>query len=83
MCSYTVTCPDVFDAEGTAESLLQQIATLDLCANSCALVFAEPEKECMESLEIVYKNRPDIAFAGATGLAQLSPKGYLSGGFIV
>ena len=76
MRSYTITCPDAFDAEDTADYLLHQLDTLELCANSCALVIAEPESECLESLGILSKNRPDIPFIGATSLAQLSPRGY-------
>ncbi|MDL2210456.1 FIST C-terminal domain-containing protein [Desulfovibrio sp. OttesenSCG-928-O18] len=76
MRSYTVTCPDAFDAEDTADYLLTQLEAIELCANSCALVFAEPEDECLECLGILHKKRPDIPFIGATSLAQLSPKGY-------
>ncbi|MCC8194404.1 MAG: FIST C-terminal domain-containing protein [Deltaproteobacteria bacterium] len=76
MRSYTVTCPDVFDAEDAAESLLEQLDNIELCANSCALVITEPESECLECLGILGKRRPEIPFIGATSLAQLSPKGY-------
>jgi hypothetical protein len=76
MRSYTVTCPDGFDAEDIAGQLLRQLDALELCANSCALVISEPGNECLESLAILNKKRPDIPFIGATSLAQLSPKGY-------
>ena len=76
MRSYTVTCPDAFDAEDTAAYLLGHLEAIELCANSCALVFAEPENECLECLGILSAKRPDIPFVGATSLAQLSPNGY-------
>lgn len=76
MRSYTVTCPDVFDAEDAAAYLAEQLGGFSLCANSCALVITEPEEECLECLALLSKKRPDIPFIGATSLAQLSPKGY-------
>jgi len=76
MRSFTATCPDAFDAEDTASYLLEQLENFELCANSCALVFAEPEAECLETLALLSGKRPDIPFVGATSLAQLCPTGY-------
>ncbi len=77
MRSVVAVTSEVYDAVGAAHELLDQVKGLfPLSANSCGLLFVEPDLEADLLLSTIRENLPGVLLFGCTAMAQLNSFGY-------